>query len=288
MKITRFISQHTWTIGFSFEGIDSLLGNNDLNIKWLKNPYKNRWFADPFILEITDSVIELLVEEFYDPIFRGRISKLVIDRQKMSIIDCQPILQLETHLSFPFIFKENNEVYILPENYESGESKLYKYDKETNTCIYNRTLVKQPLMDAVLTNMFGEKHLFSTCYPSHDKLYVFTEDESNQQFSKDKEILFSENTARNAGAWFEYNGKCYRPAQDCNESYGKAIILQQVIKDKENYKFIDIRRIESSNPSYPLGCHTLDIHKGVMVFDAKAYRYPILRSLYQFVRGLIK
>ena len=41
--------------------------------------YKNEgWFADPFILDVTKREIIVLVEEWYDSIQRGRISKLTI------------------------------------------------------------------------------------------------------------------------------------------------------------------------------------------------------------------
>ena len=288
MNITKFISQHTWTVGFSFDGVGALLDNKKLNIVWLKNPYRDRWFADPFILNVTDITIELLVEEYYDPISRGRISRLFIDRRRMSIIKSVPILELDTHLSFPFICRRDDGVYIIPENYESGECKEYKYDVDKNTCIYNRTLVKKPLMDAVLTNLLGISYLVSTCYPSHETLHFFKEDSDQSDYLFFRNIKFSSNIARNAGSWFKYKGKYYRPAQDCEESYGKAVILQEVVLDEEgNIQMKGIRRIESTNPSYQLGCHTLNICDDIMVFDAKAYRFPRLRAIYQLLRKML-
>ena len=186
------LKESSWRLGIVLNGYDDLQKNS---IHWISNgKYTSKWFADPFILNVTDITIELLVEEYYDPISRGRISRLFIDRRRMSIIKSVPILELDTHLSFPFICRRDDGVYIIPENYESGECKEYKYDVDKNTCIYNRTLVKKPLMDAVLTNLLGISYLVSTCYPSHETLHFFKEDSDLQaKYNATRGLLVTSN-----------------------------------------------------------------------------------------------
>ena len=62
-KLMRFydkITRDRWEIGFVEGGVDAVMGNVSLKINWVKHNYKDRWFADPFVLDVTDSEIRLL------------------------------------------------------------------------------------------------------------------------------------------------------------------------------------------------------------------------------------
>ncbi len=286
MKISQYICQNAWTIGFVEDGISSFLENKPFKVHWVKNNYSDRWFADPFILDVTDTHIFVLVEEFYDPIYRGRISKLTINRKDYRIERSECVLELPTHLSFPSIRRDGDVIYIVPENYESGRSIEYIYNPESNTCTQSRVLCEMPLTDAIVTNLFGKEQIFSTCFPDHKTLNVLARNEGNDYFSVERTIGFDKETARNAGDWFEYNGKVYRPAQDCSGEYGAAFTLQEVIKEGNSFVFKNIRRVEPTSAKYNLGCHTFNSYKGLIVLDAKAKRYPFLFRLFSFLRSL--
>lgn len=287
MKITQYICQNAWTIGF-VEGDESVfVEDKPFEVHWVKNPYSDRWFADPFILDVTDSYIYVLVEEFYDPIFRGRISKLTINRKGYSIEKSECVLELPTHLSFPSIRRGGKKIFIIPENSESGQSVEYEYEPNTNKCEKSRVICEKPLTDAILTNLFGNELIFTTIFPSHDKLEVFSKNEDEEFFHKEDTVSFEEDIARNAGDWFEYKGDIYRPAQDCTKVYGGAIILQKVIKNEKGFTFENIKRIESTSAKYNIGCHTLNTYKGITVLDAKAKRHPVLFKLYRTIRPLL-
>lgn len=44
-----------WNIGFCYYTPEKLMDKKELpNIQWMRHPYKDRFFADPFILKITD------------------------------------------------------------------------------------------------------------------------------------------------------------------------------------------------------------------------------------------
>ena len=74
-----------YNIGFVSCPLKSILEGDTFSVNWLKHSYKDRWFADPFILDMTDNEIRILVEEWYDPIQRGRISRLVVDRSSFEL-----------------------------------------------------------------------------------------------------------------------------------------------------------------------------------------------------------
>lgn len=110
--ILKFLSVK-WTVGFIENDLDSIIVGDFINIHWIRHSYTDRWFADPFILDVTENEIILLCEEYYYPIKRGRIAKLVIDKKTRELKECQVVLELDTHLSFPAIFRKGDDVYIL-------------------------------------------------------------------------------------------------------------------------------------------------------------------------------
>ena len=59
--------QGVWNIGFVENTLDGVINGEPLKIKWLNHECKDRWFADPFILDVTDDKIYVLVEEYYYP-----------------------------------------------------------------------------------------------------------------------------------------------------------------------------------------------------------------------------
>ena len=161
--LRKYIYDNHWTLGL----IEKELETSDLssgmnNIKWIDNPFRDRWFADPFILEVTPSLIYILVEEFYDPISRGRISKLTINRSTYKVENVEVVLELPSHLSFPTIKRGNAGVYIYPENSANGNLSLYYYDLESNKVTFEKILCNEPLTDAVIVNFWDEPLIFST------------------------------------------------------------------------------------------------------------------------------
>lgn len=281
----KYATCNKWNIGFIEDSLDTILDpDRPVTIHWMKHNEKKSWFADPFILGIDDAHIYILVEEFYYPIERGRISKLTINRNTYQLEKIDVILELPTHLSFPAIIRKDGKTYIYPENSESGKLALYEFDTASNKCIPSKILCERPLTDAIITDLFGENQIFSTELPNPNKniLGVY------QDGKKIKEYTFPGNVARNAGDWFVNNGKIYRPAQDCTKTYGGAVILQEISK-KGNLEltFKNIRKLVSDNAIYDQGFHTFNHYQGLTVVDAKGFRFPLLNKIFFKLKKII-
>lgn len=78
MKL-RELRHNFWNLGFIEEGLADTLKNKNPKIHWVKKRINDRWFADPFILDVTESEIIILAEEYCYDIRRGRIARVVID-----------------------------------------------------------------------------------------------------------------------------------------------------------------------------------------------------------------
>lgn len=282
-KIYNFVFEQHWTLGLIESPLSDVLTGKPLKIHYVRKMPKDRWFADPFILDYDDHFIYILVEEFSYNIRRGRLAKLTIDRHDYCLLEYKIILDLSTHLSFPFIERVDDKILICPENSESGSWEQYEYDRERELLIKADTLVKEPLTDAIVTDAFGEKLIFATHLPTQNgnTLSVYSCKGELLQ-----EVRLPSCIARNAGAWFNLDGNVYRPAQDCNGGYGKAVIIQRVNMDDDgSFIFEDVCRIESDHPKFTTGCHTLNSYKGYAVIDVHGYRKRKLAKIAIALRG---
>ena len=276
---------HRWELGFIESPIHDIIEGKEFQIKYVNFPFEGRWYADPFILEYNDEEIVLLVEDFSDSDQKGKISKLFIDRKTMELKDVKIILELDTHLSFPIIIRKEDKIYIYPENSAAQTLDLYEYDRQTHECIRIRHLTSESLVDAVISDAFGQKMLFAT-KDNGNILDIYQYDKAKESFEFSSSIVFDENIARNAGDYFECVGQLYRAAQECNFTYGHALSIQLISKEGDVIKMKEVRRIKP--PKHAIGIHTFNVYKDLTVVDIKVFRHPwIALPLFKF-RNLFK
>jgi hypothetical protein len=278
-KYKRQLQESAWLLGICENGYDDLKAGR---IHWIDNgEYKGKkWFADPFILDYNDELITLLVEEFDYKVHRGRIAKLTIDRNNWTVTDCKIILDSDTHLSFPMIWREDNNVYVCPENNASGALNLYVYHQESDSLAFVKLLINEKLTDSILYKDEKGYYVFSTCVPTPNgkTLTVYRANNLAGDYKSEQKIRFSENIARNAGMIFEYKGQLIRPAQECNHTYGHAISFQTMRIDQNGFSFEETFRYHSSHyGEFRYGTHTYNQHPhGMAVIDVKGFRYKTI------------
>lgn len=290
-QLIHYIKDTKYNIGFVDGNLkDVIEGSLPIKVNWLSHPYKDRWFADPFILDVTDKEILVLVEEWYDPIHRGRISKLVIDKQTYKLKDILVLLELESHLSFPAIRRAQDGIYVYPENSATGKLTEYKYIPEKEKLEISDIIANEPLTDAIQTDFFGEKFLFSTRLPDANgkDLYIYQFSEKTKVFTEINQYHYNENLSRSAGDFFKYGEKIYRPSQVCIKSYGDAVSIQEVNYDNGQFYEKEVRRIYSPHPDLDLGFHTFNIYRDMIVVDAVGYRLAKLCHLLRHLKHLVK
>lgn len=187
--------------------------------------------ADPFLF-VDNGLVYLFYEELKykgKGVIRMTSSK---DLKKWSA----PITVLEEpfHLSFPFVFKHNDEFYMLPETGRNKVVQLYKGSSD----------LKQWTRDSVLLEG-GEDSFVDSSIIKKDRLYyLFTTRKSNGVYIQ--EIYFSSSLkgpytshpsspissdkkyARNSGAIFSFNGELYRPTQCCLGGYGENVSIMKI------------------------------------------------------------
>lgn len=262
----------------------------EADIKWVKSDYKDGWFADPFILEYNEKSITILVEELYYATGRGRISKIIVDRASREIVSVVPILELDTHLSFPLIFKSGGNVYVCPENSKSGGWNLYLYNRESESLDFIKKIADIPLTDATYIEIGGTTYILSTQLPDPNgkklSIYRCGKDLFNS-IELDSTFEFDENIARNAGAVFKDGDSLIRPAQECNQTYGRSISFQKMTCEDGVFEFKEIKRVRLKNKK-AIAFHTFNVCDSFVALDRKIPKYPFIFKICTSISQMIK
>ena len=274
MGLKQILMHYTWDLAYgvySEEILHEGLKNTKLNN--VKNPYSNKWFADPFILEEDSTSIQFLVEEFDYSVGRGRIARLLVDKGNNEIKECSVILDLPTHLSFPVIYRVDNEIYVHPENSASGASYMYRDDRGGDKLVEPRLIIKQAIADAIIRHVDDCYIMYATRNPNANgcELIEYRSSSLFGPYTEYPPLHFELNTARMAGMFIGD----IRPAQDCYRDYGKAVVLY-------NDKNVQCR-IEPTNWRYA-GIHTFNTLNQTFVIDIKKYDYPLLYKIIRKIR----
>jgi len=287
--LSKLIYSQNWNIGFCEMSPEKLIQSRLLNkIQWMKHPYKDHWFADPFILKVTDNEITVFVEECQIENPKGIICELVVDRKTKKLKNRFVLLELDTHLSYPAIIKSNNKIYVYPENGASGKLIIYEYDETTHKLINPVCILDEALADATICEQSGKYYLITTKVPeTQERAFLYV---SNSLFgpyvqTKEDAVQTNRSCSRPGGSWFYAYNLLYRPAQDCIKGYGAGLSIMGVNKI---YPFQEMK-VFSIYPSYfkyNLGIHTINFFQqsdnGVhhAVVDSYGYLHPIIGRLY--------
>ena len=262
-------------------------------IHWIKGVPRGRWFADPFILSMSENEIEVLVEDYSYKENKAHISIIKVDRVSFKFKNSSTLLELSSHLSFPAFFKQGRKLFIYPEQCRSGRLIVYEFDIDTHSLINQTVLLKQPIADAIIADVYGRTVITGTLYPNDNSnvLYIYPFDyySVDESDSRPIEIVrFQDNTARNAGQYFYIGKQLFRPAQCTNTRYGECLVFQKISRtDSGDTSFEEVKRIYSPSSRYNLSFHTFNIYeRKLVVVDASGYRFRIIGHCLESLRCL--
>lgn len=272
-----------WALAFVKGGMDAVFSGKPLELDMVKNPFKDRWFADPFVLDVTDDEIQLLVEELRYAHPKGRIAKLTIDRKKMLIVKCDILLEGVHHLSFPNIKRQHGKVYVYPECCLDGDLKIYEYHPEDNSLAFCQVICDEGVWDSSMTSLLGGRKLMGG-YQNDLFLDIFDWDNEQHRYVHSQSIESPVKNNRLAGGIFEYGGKVYCPTQDCTETYGGGICLKQMEVVDGEVVLHEGRVLRSPSRRYSLGMHTINEYKDVVVVDLRGWKNQSARFIYDLSR----
>ena len=279
-SIKQKLAHYTWDIAYGIYSERIVTeGLKGIKLHIVSNPYKNKWFADPFILEEDDENIQFLVEEFDYSVRRGRIARLMVNKKDNEIKECSIILDLPTHLSFPVIYHVDGEIYVHPENSASGSSYIYRYDRAADKLVEPKLMVNEPIADAIILKDGDNYRMYATRFPDTNRctLHEYVSNSLFGPYIHIGEDSFDKNTARMAGMFLTLaDGQIIRPAQDCFGDYGKAVIMYD--------GHVELCRLSPTSYKHA-GIHTFNTLGQTFVIDIKKYDFPLLYKLIRAIKG---
>lgn len=289
----KFLIQ-TYNVGIIKKNINDIIsfGISAGEICWLKHDYKDRFFADPFLIDEDDKNYYILAEEFFFWEEKGKITLLSIDKTSFSLNSRKVIIEEETHLSFPFCeFKGNT---IIPESVVSGKTYVYFYDHKTQQVTKKSIILDEGLIDACFyCDKSGNKWILASNLknPKED-LYLYKEIEGHyKKLNNGAPVMRSLDLTRAAGRVFEIDGVIYRPVQDSTGRYGRQTKIVKLNNINDNsYEAEEMQVINSfENPPFDQTLHTFNVYNDCVIVDGSKdfFRFP-MKLFYKKFRWFFK
>lgn len=265
-----------WSI---FMGKGSFLKSELSSLKPLEMP-KDEFWADPFLFE-KEGTDYVFFENYSYKTNRGKISCGVIDGEEL--IDIVDVLDVDYHLSFPFIFEENGAIFLMPETSENKRLEIYKaVEFPTKWELFTTAFEGEMVADAFFYDdaenqkwLFVNKQAAETS-PMNSELFIYKTDSiklDNLQPHAQNPVLIDARVARNGGSIFVQEDKLYRPSQRNTDGiYGRSLNINRIKKlTIDEYEEENVRIFEPNFDKNLMATHHLHQTEERFVIDA-AYK----------------
>nr|XP_017253562.1 PREDICTED: glycosyltransferase family protein 64 protein C5 isoform X2 [Daucus carota subsp. sativus] len=213
-------------------------------------------------------------------------------------------LDEDWHLSYPYVFNYNGQIYMMPESSKNGELCLYRAEHFPLEWTLEKVMLRRPLVDSVLFVHDGKYWILGSAiggigskhngrleiWYSSSPLGPWKQHRKNPSY--DTKFLMG---ARNGGRPFIYNGSLYRVGQDSGGTYGKRLRLFRIDKLTPT-DFIEVEvplgfeeQSKGRNAWNGARHHHLDVQQlssGEWVGIMDGDRVPSGDSTYRFLLGL--
>jgi len=272
-RIQELLAREEWFLAFSRKaGIPEGSG-----LEYMFPP-KDRYWADPFPVRWSGKTYVFLEEVPYET-KRGHISVMAMQEGGQW---GKPVKVLERnyHLSYPFVFRWENDWYLIPETAENSTVELYRCVNFPADWELESVLLRgEKLYDVTLKEIQGRWWMFASMAVGGalewDELHLFHADSPLGPWHPHRRnpVKSDVRSSRPAGSLFEWRGSLCRPAQDCSRRYGYAISVNRILRiDTEEYKEVEVSRILPGWDSSVLGVHTLNMFDGFTMMDCLRMR----------------
>lgn len=284
-----------WQLAFRNDGPDALFQAADTTVTSDNLEHSNRldalangkvgdfitidspemtWWADPHLYRHGDD-LHVFFEEM--PI-KGKNAHLSAARltDDGRIEDLVQVLDEGQHLSYPFVFNDGDEIYMIPETASLRSVQLYKAQDFPQQWVK----VKDLLTDVNLANSTvhydGERWWMFTNGMSHrtvdgrDELHLYHADTPTGPWQAHpmNPVVTGVDRARMAGSIIRDGSGLYRPSQFGARRYGHGINLHRIDRlDLQGYAETTVGRLLPDADSQWLGCHSTSYLDGVTVID---------------------
>jgi hypothetical protein len=276
-RLTRPTYQNEWRMGVRTSD-HSLIARGPhehlADIRWIDSA-PGRHYADPFLVERAGQ-LWCFFEDIDGTNGRGRISACEVagDGTCSGPI---PVLERPYHLSYPCVFVESGELFMIPETSENRTIELYRCRRFPEDWSLEAVLRRDLAVDTTVW-MGQERYWFFTTrleprsHSSQLWLYSATTLTGDWTSHPSNPISMDVRNARGAGGIVRQDDRLYRPSQDCSIRYGRAFALNEILElSAERYAERPVVTVHP--PSGMVGTHTYARFGATEMVDACRVRY---------------
>ncbi len=236
-------------------------------------PPQDRFYADPFLVKKNDKNY-LFFEDYRYSEGRALICCSEVNSDG-SLTDPVEVLRRPYHLSYPFLFEQDGQMYMIPETKENRTVELYRADEFPARWSLAAVLLKDIFaVDATIHEVDGKFWMFvglsNGRYSNCDELGLFYADSLFGPWTphRNNPVVSDVRRSRPAGPLFYEDGKLIRPSQDCAKAYGYALcFLEVLLLNEMEYLERPIGRIGPEWVPNNLGTHTYSRTNNFEVID---------------------
>jgi hypothetical protein len=243
--------------------------------QWMECP-PGHFYADPFLLEHQGQVW-LFFEDYLYEEDRGRISCARV-QPDLSLSDVTVCLDLPYHVSYPFVFHEDGEVFMIPESAQNDSVELWRATDFPFSWKLEKTLFRGSFADTTPIRHGDRWYFFTTMSEPPDNftfgaLFVADSLTGNWTHHPSSPISTDVRDARSAGRILNFQNRLLRPVQDCSENYGRRIHVEEILElTPDSCKRQRLHSIEPDWEKGLQGVHTYGYCAGIEVLDAVSFR----------------
>lgn len=275
----------SWNVAWRKKNSGNILNDKDTPFNIIKNDYRY-WAADPFLFEFQNETY--IFAELYDYIHcRGSLGYCKLDENSRS--KWKQIILEDYHLSYPYIVKKENDIYIIPES--GANESLYVYIAIQFPDKWKKVKVlRENVQYGDTTPFLWKGHPYALTYDVKDSekyhLVILDLEDSLQD-----KMLPYENVEfrRPAGKFFMEKKQMIRPAQNCENDYGEGLVFYECgMNGSGEYWENEIQRIVPSDLKYSHeilldGMHTYNSTDTFEIIDIKTRRFNILNFIFRII-----
>ena len=220
-------------------------------------------YADPVLFE-HEGRHHLFCEEMAPGATRAAISHAELHADGGRADAPTVVLEADYHLSYPFVFAHEDEVFMIPETSAQRRVELYRAMEFPHSWRLEAVLLDDLIAcDATLLAQDGRLWLFVGVAATHatmlDELHLFTSTAVRGPWQAHplNPVVSDVRCARPAGAIQRWGERLVRPGQDGSRRYGGAVSFRQIdLLSLEEYAEHEIGRLDPADLGDVRATHT--------------------------------
>jgi hypothetical protein len=287
-RVRKLLYEEQWSIGIAPAPIERVLDDRGFaaSVEWMPEPDEDLFIADPFALR-SNGGVTILAEEYSRTTGLGIIRELEFTTGS-GFRSAGVSIAGAHHLSYPFVVEDGGQTYVVPETADALEVALYEL--QGDSWVRVETLVEgRDLVDPSLVK-HGDRWWLWAADREIDEWAALTLWHAPSLRGPWVEhpispVKVDVRAGRPGGTPFVHQGKLYRPAQDCAESYGARTVINEVTElTAEAYsEQVTTTVAPVARGPYSRGLHTVSRAGAVTLVDGKRLRRRDLRSVARMV-----